>query len=325
MQESSARSAPMGPLQTRKAHLPARHAGLAASTKACALLCGMQNAGNQHAQRVGIWMQIQGCVPCVPGVTSMFQMLVSSVQRTCSVTPRTIPRYARISEFLRGAMPLSQCHQVLQVEYPPLFHFSLFFLSIITHGTRAGSYHPSQCSCSLAGGFEGGSATGLVGCTPCLDGFYSQAGMPECLKCPNGTYSSRSTNLRNFYKCPNATSPRLPVVAETDCTTKMEAGAVSCTPCPQDRPYTLKDGSTSISYCRTCPVEHYLDAVTKKCTRCRSSCASPSYYESVACTQTTNRQCSLCNRVCSSVEEYQLPLEVCFLLLHASVASHKMY
>ena len=46
---------------------------------------------------------------------------------------------------------------------------------VVVPSSPPGSYHPSSCSCSTAGGFEGSS--GLFGCTPCKDGFFSEPGL----------------------------------------------------------------------------------------------------------------------------------------------------
>jgi hypothetical protein len=39
-----------------------------------------------------------------------------------------------------------------------------------------GSFQPSSCSCSTAGGFDGDYSGGIVGCVPCADGFYAAPG-----------------------------------------------------------------------------------------------------------------------------------------------------
>ena len=43
----------------------------------------------------------------------------------------------------------------------------------------SGSFHPTSCLCSEAGGFEGGSAVGLFGCTACRF-FFSLLLMEAC-------------------------------------------------------------------------------------------------------------------------------------------------
>ena len=139
--------------------------------------------------------------------------------------------------------------------------------------------------------------------------------MTACQACPNGTYSAMRKNVRDFLKCPNSTSPRLavPSVIKESCNISdgafISVGAASCTKCPADKPYTWKTGSVSVNDCRPCPMDYYQEAVTKRCIPCRDPCALPTFYETVPCTLTTNRQCSLCNRDCTSVGEYALTSE----------------
>lgn len=176
--------------------------------------------------------------------------------------------------------------------------------------SKEGSFHQSSCKCSEAGGFEG--AAGLMGCTPCQDGYYASPGMTKCMPCPNGTYSTMQKGLKDFLKCPNATSPRLPLLVSLPATSlsdgcnTVNAGATSCTQCPLARPYTLQTGSTSMDKCVQCPSEYYMDAVTKRCTKCRDACKPYTEYEYAGCTQSTNRQCLACNRQCTSSDEYAI-------------------
>lgn len=149
-----------------------------------------------------------------------------------------------------------------------------------------GSIFPSSCSCSTAGGFEGGSSTGLVGCTPCEDGYYSAPGMQACQQCPAGKYAARLVGQRDFYRCPNATSPAIrfspayvwksPVpsnmLGQLGCM-QLAVGADACTSCPASRPYTLGAGSTSLEDCRRCPSGMYMDNVLSRCVQCRAACS----------------------------------------------------
>lgn len=58
-----------------------------------------------------------------------------------------------------------------------------------------GSVFASDCSCASSGGGFEGHADGLVGCTPCRDGFFEPPGdgtsEPRCKPCPVGSYASR--------------------------------------------------------------------------------------------------------------------------------------
>lgn len=131
-----------------------------------------------------------------------------------------------------------------------------------------------------------------------------------CKACPNGTYSSRLNTQRDFYKCPNASSPRLSSLLPTPspycANDTVTVGAASCSPCPADRPYTWSSGSTSISACVLCPKEQYMDPVTRRCTRCVDPCSPETHYEVSPCTPNSKRQCGLCNRQCNGADEYVL-------------------
>lgn len=136
---------------------------------------------------------------------------------------------------------------------------------IVSPSSPEGSYHPSSCTCSEAGGFEAGSATGMLGtgCQPCKDGYFSLPNSSSgCQPCPNNTYASISNDFRDFLKCPNASSPKLAFPTSTtsgsgdECFT-VKVGATSCTPCPLDRPYTMAPATPSKSMCMACPTGHY--------------------------------------------------------------------
>lgn len=162
------------------------------------------------------------------------------------------------------------------------------------------------------------------------DGYYSAAGMEACKPCPNGTYASVQRDLRDFLRCPNATSPRLalPTGVAAACPSTVESGAVSCRACPPDRPYTWTVASTDIGKCVPCPPEHYLDSATKKCVQCVAPChtifsANSFYYELVPCTPSSKRQCALCDTRCTGVDEFALQVRehqaFFFLLLHSAL------
>jgi hypothetical protein len=167
---------------------------------------------------------------------------------------------------------------------------------IIAPSSPAGSYHPSSCSCSEAGGFQAGSATGMAatGCEPCANGYYSDTLGPRgCQPCPNNTYSTMTLDFRDFLKCPNSTSPRLyfPFVASSGSSDEcfsVSVGATSCVSCPADKPYTLGPASPSKSSCRACPPEHYLDLPTKTCKKCSSACGR-GFYQTSDCSETMPR------------------------------------
>jgi hypothetical protein len=166
---------------------------------------------------------------------------------------------------------------------------------IVAPSSPEGSYHPSSCSCSEAGGFESGSAVGMIGtgCTPCLDGYFSGPGsMDGCQPCPKNTYSTVTADLRDFLKCPNSTSPALhfplQVSSRDDSCFTVRIGATYCTSCPPDKPYTLASASSSKAMCRTCPPDQYLDPVTKICIKCIDACQK-GFYQTSQCTDKTPR------------------------------------
>lgn len=169
---------------------------------------------------------------------------------------------------------------------------------------------------SASGGFEGGSATGIMGCTPCEDGYFSSPGMASCQKCPLGSYASRLLNQRDFYRCPSATSPEIrfssayvwksPVTQLTPECTSLVVGADACTPCPPDRPYTREEGSVSSSDCRKCPRGQFFDG--SSCQACRPECnRAMDEYETQACSHDRDRECGICDSSsCDPVYEYVL-------------------
>ena len=192
----------------------------------------------------------------------------------------------------------------------------------------AGSVRPSQCNCSLAGGFEpppSGSQGLGYGCQPCEDGYYAPPGETlRCLPCPTGTYSSQSRGLVDYYKCPSSDSPRISFLAVPSaavaavvpsCASSMVAGAASCTSCPVARPHTWAERSTSVDDCMRCPPGQFFDGTpggVQSCRACRAACSKPYFYETVPCTDSGDRQCASCwlggQGACDpSAGEYALP------------------
>lgn len=175
-----------------------------------------------------------------------------------------------------------------------------------------GSVRVSDCSCTLeVGGFQPSSASkGLFGCEPCQDGYYAPKGAERCEACPLGTYASRTQGLTNYRQCPSPDSPRyiLPGQAamQYECAQEpMAAGAVSCTLCPADRPFTRAVGSKSVDDCNRCPSGQFYSEALRSCKACRAVCETPNQYETVACTDETDRECGACDYYsCSFLGEY---------------------
>ena len=149
---------------------------------------------------------------------------------------------------------------------------------IIVPTSPPASVFPISCTCSSAGGFEGGNSAGIVGCVPCEDGFYSSPGMPSCQMCPRGKYSAQLKEQRNYYTCPTADSPAIrfgpnynwkPAFYDPATCLTLTVGAHECTACPPDRPYTLAAGSKSVSECTRCPELQYYDETERRCKDCR--------------------------------------------------------
>lgn len=73
-----------------------------------------------------------------------------------------------------------------------------------------GSTQSTDCTCTSAGGFEGSSSAGLLGCQPCADGHYSAVGASAgsvCQPCPLGSYARQTVGLRDYRLCPSVDSP----------------------------------------------------------------------------------------------------------------------
>lgn len=220
-----------------------------------------------------------------------------------------------ISTIYFNPLSLQKCLQDIRI-----FARNNQFVTIPT--SPPGSIFPGSCSCSTAGGFEGGASTGPVGCTPCEDGFYSEPGMPSCQQCPAGTYASQLTGQRDFYRCPSATSPAIQfspayqwkgqAAAEAEVTadecTQLVVGAHACTSCPLEKPFTRSTGSTSGEDCRACPAGMYFDGGLMLCAACRAACnATLDEYETHPCAHDQNRDCGYCDSsTCDPVSEYVL-------------------
>lgn len=227
-------------------------------------------------------------------------------------TDRGVQPASRHYAMLLRARSVNGSYSTLQAQDIRIFVRGDKFVTVPT--SPPASIFPGSCTCSKAGGFEGGSSTGLVGCTPCRDGYFSSSGMAACERCPLGTYASQHKGLRDFYKCPNATSPAIrfsaayqwkePVVqAEPSCM-QLVAGADVCTACPADRPHTHDTGSTSPEDCRRCAKGSYFDGT--ECRQCRPPCnRTMDEYEIQPCSHDRNRECGYCDSSsCDPVTEY---------------------
>lgn len=153
------------------------------------------------------------------------------------------------------------------------------------------SSFPSDCSCSGSyGGFQG-KANGIMGCTPCPSGSYSNSSTGgRCLPCPEGHYSMQA-EVENLFTCPAANmnwgfldgypAPERSITSEYQGQGCMATiGAASCTQCPADRPHTHGTGSSSISDCRVCPEGHFRGSGgSTTCTPCRAPCSEAVEYE----------------------------------------------
>jgi len=132
-----------------------------------------------------------------------------------------------------------------------------------------------------------GSAIGLVGCIPCDDGYFASpsTNITKCQKCEAGFYASQSkhTSCTHYTTDTETGAQYLPCLS----------GAVSCEQCPSDTPNTNGQGSTSINDCRKCGNEQYAVNPMDNCVACSPKCGAFEY-ESVQCTQTTNRRCRTC-------------------------------
>lgn len=81
------------------------------------------------------------------------------------------------------------------------------------------------------------------------------------------------------------------------------SGAVSCTLCPADTPFTWSVGSTGVAECRKCQKGFFF--ADGMCHPCTPECKFPDEYESVTCTDQTNRVCSTCDYYsCNFIGEY---------------------
>lgn len=228
------------------------------------------------------------CVPCRPGF--FYNASAEPYAARCIACPEgsycpSSQEAPRLCEGLRRIARLSetQVHATLLPWSPE-------------QSTRVG-----QCNCSLAGGFElaPASARGLgAWCTPCAAGKYAAPGMPQCEACPAGTFAWATETWWDLDKC-SAQSIR----AGT-CDSSVPSGALECTPCPLDRPYTWNSEAKSEDECHACPPDHYGGA--PDCTPCSpSACQGPELFELIPCTENGNRECASCRMdSCDPVYEY---------------------
>jgi hypothetical protein len=161
-----------------------------------------------------------------------------------------------------------------------------------------GSMFSTDCVCNMVGGFEG-RANGLIGCTPCKDGWFSTKGNSSCSICPLGTYSA-ATSTTNLFSCNTSNSPRLlfnsidvtATFTPSNCT--MIRGATECTPCSADYPYTHDAGSTSSAACTKCPKDNFFS--NGVCQACTPTCDKTISFEIESCSAIGNRFCQFCDR-----------------------------
>ena len=194
-----------------------------------------------------------------------------------------------------------------------------------------GAWKVDQCSCSspeVGGGFEAPSfGFTSFGCTACPNGTYASPGMTACDKCPPGTYAAQTTVTRAV---PSSTEIHAAIYAGgsglwqgAQTLGPILRGAVQCTECPWDRPYTWTQGSESAepsmaSDCHQCPEGHFMSqgrwsgSVGGGCRACSQPCNYPYEYESSPCTELSDRQCSVCALgQCDPVTEISLDLQGC--------------
>jgi hypothetical protein len=164
--------------------------------------------------------------------------------------------------------------------------------------TRAG-----QCSCSLPGGFElaPASARGLgAWCAPCAAGKYAAPGMAQCEACPAGTFAQPTDST--WWDLDDTCS--LQAIFNGTCASPpVPSGALLCTPCPLDRPYTWSSGAESEAQCHACPPGHFGAPDCRACSP--AACQGPELFELIPCTERGNRECASCNLTsCHPVHEY---------------------
>jgi hypothetical protein len=124
-----------------------------------------------------------------------------------------------------------------------------------------------------------------VGCIPCDDGHYASPStmIQTCKKCEMGSYAKQTNHSSCEYHRETGTIDYLSCLE----------GAVSCTQCPPDKPNTYGNGSTNINDCQKCASEQYETNTMTVCRSCTPKC-SEWEYESVRCTQYTDRKCKYC-------------------------------
>ena len=183
------------------------------------------------------------------------------------------------------------------------------YVTVPSTGTVKNAYRLEHCNCSLVGGFEPSEySQALFGCVPCPAGSFAAPGNPlGCQACPAGSYASQTTGLVDYRECPSADSPWNPLYSKSSISCASEqighvsAGAIACTPCPAERPYTHLGKQSTAEDCRRCPEDHFFNHAQNQCQRCTPSCSSISglntgdYYESSPCTEDTDRQCAVCD------------------------------
>jgi hypothetical protein len=107
--------------------------------------------------------------------------------------------------------------------------------------------------------------------------------MRACTQCAMGSYAKQTNHSSCAYQHETGA---------IDYFSCLE-GAVSCTQCPSDKPNTYGNGSTDISDCKKCASGKYETNTATVCRSCTPKC-SEWEYESVGCTQYTNRMCKYC-------------------------------
>ena len=147
------------------------------------------------------------------------------------------------------------------------------------------------CTICPAGTFSANAGSG--GCTSCSIGTFSaSAGSSGCTSCSSGSTYADATGRSNCLICSTCSSG---TYLSSGCTTSANT---ICTACPTIANCGVISTCTTAanSQCTICSSGYYL-INTNSCQSC-STCTSGTYYETGACTSSTNRQCSTCINTC---------------------------
>lgn len=242
------------------------------------------------------WRVARGTGVCAPCARGYF--LLPGLPRSCVPCPK--------NGFCETESDFSVC--------PGLRAFKQADNTIVyIPSSPAMSSRVDDCTCHLAGGFEGQGGS-LVGCRPCAAGSFAAPGSLQCEACPEGSYPVGGTMVgyRDLYNYPfSGTLPvevlrpdgsQVPSSRGSQGLQNVLLGATSCRVCPSK--HTRRHPALSASDCTPCGKGQYFSGEAQGCVPCSPECQTPGSYQVSGCTDHADRICAPCSLSCTGAGLY---------------------